>query len=170
MRRVASFAIITSLIAVPVHAAQDSGPSYSAQPARSSVNGVGAQASVTLKFGDRRTVRGSQRLALGIAAGPVVTVPVRGQARQGVTNLIGFTVRPGYVSSLQLAGQPIVTHYTRLGAAEAEGQEGGEEPRRRKGPSTVGWVAIGLGVTAIAVVGVGYYLLVNGCGGNGCDD
>jgi hypothetical protein len=136
-------------------AAQDAGLSLQNYRSGSLQSGIGAQLGMTLKLDSKRAVRDSERVQIGFAAGPVMVVPdaKTGIVRRGISNMAGFSLRPGYSATLTLAGQPIATRYTVLGADEqAKDEASRPEKKNRKGPSTVGYVAIGVGV--ILVVGI----------------
>jgi hypothetical protein len=136
-------------------AAQDAGLSVQNYRSGSLQSGIGAQLGMTLKLDSKRAVRDSDRVQIGFAAGPVMMVPdaKTGIVRRGISNMSGFSLRPGYSATLTLAGQPVATRYTVLGADEqAKDEASRPEKKNRKGPSTVGYVAIGVGV--ILVVGI----------------
>jgi hypothetical protein len=135
------------------HAAQDFGLAPVTAVERDSPRGsVGAQLGLTIKFGNRATVRDHDRVQIGFAAGPVLSLNHRtadARSQRKIANVVGFAIRPGYSASATLVGQPVLTHRTLLGAAEdarnADGKGGG--------PSTLGWIGIGLGATVV-VLGV----------------
>lgn len=108
--------------------------------------GVGAKASLSLRFGAKRA---AETLRLGLAAGPVMrfTVSSAGDSRSVMSNLLGVSVNPGYSTTFTLAGAEVGRHATRLGAAEDEAAG-----KRLSGSSTLGWVAIGVGVVVVGVV------------------
>jgi hypothetical protein len=136
-------------------AAQDAGLSIQNYRSGSLRSGIGAQLGMTLKLDDKRAVRDSERVQIGFAAGPVMAVQdsKTGAIRRGIGQMAGFSLRPGHSATLSLAGQPVVRHYTVLGAAEeAKDEESKPEKKNRKGPSTVGYIAIGVGV--VLVVGI----------------
>jgi hypothetical protein len=137
--------------------AQDAGLSVQNYRSGSLQSGMGAQLGMTLKLDNTRTVRESERVQIGFAAGPVMVVPdaKTGNVRRGIGNMAGFSLRPGHSATLMLAGQPVATRYTVLGAAEeAKDQESKPEKKNRKGPSTVGYIAIGVGaLLAIGLIG-----------------
>jgi hypothetical protein len=139
-------------------AAQDAG--LSAQNYRSAApqSGVGAQLGMTLKLDSKSAVRDSERVQIGFAAGPVMMVPdaKTGGVRRGISSMAGFSLRPGYSATLTFAGQPIATRYTVLGAAEETKDEASKpEKKKGKGPSTVGWIAIGVGGLVLTVLAAG---------------
>jgi hypothetical protein len=140
-------AVIAAAIVTPAHAADDpralGGTHLQIRSA-----GIGAQASVRLKFGSDKVARSSERLEFGFAAGPVMRRRIgNGATTSHIASTASFRLRPGYSATFAVGGQPIVRHYTRLGAAEAK-KDGG-------GPSTLGWIAIGTGVA----LGIAYLAL-----------
>jgi hypothetical protein len=140
--------------ATTAQAAQDAGLSF--QNYRSGVqSGVGAQLGMSLKLDSKHAVRDSERMQIGFAAGPVMAVPdaKTGLVRRGISNMAGFSLRPGYSAMLTLAGQPVVTRYTVLGADEQAKDEATKpEKKGRRGPSTIGYVAIGAGALVIGTL------------------
>jgi hypothetical protein len=146
----AALALISGTTA---QAAQDAGLSVQNYRSSSLQSGVGAQLGMTLKLDSKRVVRDSDQVQIGFAAGPVMMVPdaKTGNIRRGISNMAGFSLRPGYSAKLTLAGQPVVTRYTVLGADEQKKDEANKpEKKNRKGPSTVGYIAIGVGVILVA--------------------
>lgn len=90
--------------------------------------------------------RAGQTPRLGLAVAPTVhSMNESGEARIRVGEglELGFTGRQPL--RLTLAGQDL----SRLGAA----QQDGEDENHHGGPSTLGWIAIGVGVAAVIVVG-----------------
>lgn len=123
----------------PALAARDPGLSHQSTALRHNrVGGVGLEAGLTLKLGDRRAVRPAERLRIGVAAGPSVAART--------SSLAGLSINPGRSATFTLAGQPVARHLTRLGADE----EGRDEKKDGKGPSTLGWAAIGVGALVVA--------------------
>ncbi len=141
-------------------AAQDAGLSVQNYRSGGVQSGVGAQLGMTLKLDSKRVVRDSDRAQIGFAAGPVMAVQDArtGIVRRGIGSMAGFSLRLGYSATLTFAGQPIATRYTVLGAAEEAGKP---EKKNRKGPSTVGWIAIGVGVAVVGTLAVGYAALTD---------
>lgn len=145
----------------PAHAAQDSGLSFGSGQSSLASRGFGARASVTVRFGDRRTVRASEKMVLSIAAGPVLGL--RGgqsslREREHISPVFGLNIRPGHAASLNLAGQPLATRYTRLGAAE--------EDKKQDTGDKIAWVALVAGGVMVALVG---YVVIR-CNGGACSD
>lgn len=146
--------------ATTARAARDAGLSVQNYRSSSLQSGVGAQLGLTLKLDSKRVVRDSERVQIGFAAGPVLMLPdaKTGAVRRGISSLVGFSLRPGYSAKLTFAEQSVATRYTLLGAVENEKDEAQKpEKKKRKGPSTLGWIGIGLGAAAVGVVG--YYAI-----------
>ncbi len=147
-----------------VQAAQDPGLSIQNYRSGGVQSGVGAQLGMTLKLDSKRAVRESERVQIGFAAGPVMVVPdaKTGNIRRGTSNMAGFSLRPGYSTTLTFAGQPIATRYTVLGADEQAKDEAGKpEKKDRKGPSTIGWIAIGVGAVVVITLTAGAIALAD---------
>ena len=147
-----------------VQAAQDPGLSIQNYRSGGVQSGVGAQLGMTLKLDSKRPVRDSERVQIGFAAGPVMVVPdaKTGNIRRGTSNMVGFSLRPGYSTTLTFAGQPIATRYTVLGADEQAKDEAGKpEKKDRKGPSTIGWIAIGVGAVVVITLTAGAIALAD---------
>jgi hypothetical protein len=140
------------------HAAQDAGLSVQNYRSGSLRSGIGAQLGVALKLDSKRVVRDSERVQIGFAAGPVMMAPdaKTGNIRRGISSVAGFSLRPGYSATLMFARQPVATRYTVLGADEqAKDDANKPEKKNRKGPSTVGWIAIGVGAVVVTTLAVG---------------
>ena len=155
----AALALISGTTA---QAAQDAGLSIQNYRSGGVQSGVGAQFGMTLKLDSKRVVRDSERVQIGFAAGPMMAVQdaKTGNIRRGISNMAGFSLRPGYSSTLTLAGQPIVTRYTVLGADEQAKDEAGKDQRKeRRGLSTVSVIAIVAGVVLIATLITGAALV-----------
>ena len=140
----------TALVsATTAQAAQDAGLSLQNYRSSAPHSEVGAQIGMAIKLDRKSAMRDSERLQIGFAAGPVMAVQDRktGAVRRGIGNMASLSLRPGYSSTLTLAGQPVMTRYTVLGAAENEKDEAQKpEKKNRKGPTTGGYIAIGVGV------------------------
>ena len=144
---------------VPAQAAQYMWLSIGSSQSSVSSRGFGAQARVTIKFGDRRTVAAPEKVTLGVAAGPVVTMrnDRSSSIRDQISPALGLTLRPGYSTSLDLVGRPIATDYTRLGAAKDE-KKGDEPDQSDKGKKQdtgdkVAWVAAVAGGVMVVLIG-----------------
>jgi hypothetical protein len=151
-----AFAALAIIATRPAIAASDPRGLDNGAGSRSlSQSGFGAEIGMTIRFGDRSTVEDSERVRLGIAAGPILQLrngTSRAANRRVVSNAIGFTLKPGYSASATVAGQPVLTRYTELGAAERQAKEDSD------GPSTLGWIGIAVGATAVAL-GAAYLAL-----------
>lgn len=170
---ITALAMAATLATVPAQAASDIGLTLHSTGSRTVQSGIGAQASITVQLGERRTVKPSERLKLGIAAGPVLAMRdarAIGGVRQAISGVAGLSVRPGYSAQVSLAGQPVYRHLTRLGAAEEAGEdEAKKEKKDGKGPSTLGWIGIGVG--AFLLVGVAVTAITFGpCLSGKCSD
>lgn len=167
MRRVILMLATAGLVTTTTaHAAEDGGLRLHSYRGAGAQSAIGAQLGMTLKLDSRRAVRDSERLQIGIAAGPIMAVQDArtGAVRHGQSQLAGFTLHPGYSASLMLAGRPIATGYTTLGAAEDTKADAGKPKKTRKGPSTIGWIAISLGAVASATV-IAYGIAIAGYDG-----
>lgn len=155
MRRIVSAFTLAALLGpVPVQAATDLGLTLHDGPAaHSRSGGVGAQAGVTIRLGDRRTVPAADKVTLGLQAGPVITLrdrtAINGQ-RQIVGNVLGYTIKPGYSSTLSFGGKPVVRDFTRLGAAE---EEGSKEKKKQGTGDKIAWVAAAAGGVMVLLFG-----------------
>jgi hypothetical protein len=156
MRSLIFIAAALALVsATNAQAAQDAGLGFQNYRSGGIQGGVGAQLRVALKLDSKHAVRDSERMQIGFAAGPVMTVAdaKSGLVRRGISNMAGFSLRPGYSATLTLAGRPVVTRYTVLGADEqAKNEASKPENKGRKGPSTIGYVAIGAGALVIGTL------------------
>lgn len=165
MRRLIFAAIALALVSgTTAQAAQDAGLSIQNYRSGGVQSGVGAQLGMTLKLDSKRVVRNSERVQLGFSAGPVMAVPdaKTGIVRRGISNMAGFSLRPGYSATLTFAGQSVATHYTVLGADEqAKDDANKPEKKDRKGPSTIGWIAIGVGAVVVITLTAGAIALAD---------
>lgn len=155
MKAYVSAIVIAALLgSVPAHAATDMGLTLHDGPALRG-RAVGAQAGVTIKLGDRRVMRESEKVTLGIQAGPVLSVRDRSSINGGrrmVGNMLSLSLKPGYATSLSIAGHPLATEFTRLGAAEAD-EEG--KPKKKQGTGDkIGWIAAVAGGVMVILIGV----------------
>lgn len=158
MRAIVSIAAIMALNSASLlHAAQD--PSTVMPLTRGQTGmGAGAQAGVTVRLGNRQTVRDENRVRLSVSAGPMLAIrDARAQSgiRRSIVPLGAFTLNPGRSARFDLAGVAVAEHLTPLGAAEKEKEE---RDGKKKGPSTIGWVAIGTG--AAALIGATVFVLM----------
>jgi hypothetical protein len=157
----AACAVVALLFGQTAMAAQDSGFIMTSAPPIATGRAVGAQVGLTVKFGNRAVTPAPSKIRLGIAAGPIISYRDRTSTagyRRSEPGFAGLSLNPGRSLTLTLAGQPLATHYTALAAAER-----GEDDNKKdhKGPSTLGWVAIGVGVTLVATLAIGYASLTN---------
>ena len=156
MRYLATAIVLANLIAAPLHAASDPGLSLHSQSARTTARSIALQGNITLKLGRGNDVRPSDRLALGIAAGPMLSIfdNRAGGVKRNVASVAGVIVRPGYSATFNFAGQPFLKSYTRLGAAEADrdGSSSDQPKRRSSGKKVATGAAIAGGVALLALV------------------
>ena len=110
-----SLALFVILAATPLRAAPDTGLVLHDTGIGQRGTGLGASATVQIKLGTDRVVKKSERLKLGLAAGPAFVMP-NASARNGVirgnSSLVGFEFKPGYSTSFNLAGAPVIKRYT----------------------------------------------------------
>jgi hypothetical protein len=170
---ITALAMAATLATVPAQAATDMGLTLHSTGSRTVQSGIGAQASITVQLGERRSVKRSERLKLGIAAGPVLAMRdarAIGGIRQAISGMAGLSIRPGHSAQFSLAGQPVYRHLTRLGAAEEAGDEAEKtEKKDGKGPSTLGWIGIGVGAL-VAVTLVAGAIVLAPCLEGKCSD
>ena len=119
MRDLTILLAIAALIgSTPIQAAHDTGLYLPAAGLGQRGKGVGIAAGITIKFGPERVVKRNERIRLGIAAGPIFIIrdprAANGQKRSEAS-LIGFEFKPGYSTSLNLSGRPVLARYTLLG-------------------------------------------------------
>jgi hypothetical protein len=152
------------LINAPLLAAEDAGLTQAQASGRAAVrSGMGARATVNLRFGGKDVVRGSEKLRLGLQAGPVIQ---RENGRTLHGGALSLSTAPGYDARLKLAGQDIAVYQTRLGAAEdakEDGQNDQDGKKDKKGPSTLGWIGIGVGALVVVTLVAGAIALGNIC-------
>jgi hypothetical protein len=163
--------LVASFVAVPAQAASDSGLMLHSQSARTSARSFAVQGSVTLKLGGGDVVRSSERLTLGIAAGPMLSVVdtrAVGGVRRGVANVAGFTLKPGHSASLTLVGQTLVTRYRpRSIGYDLQPRKTAPGGERLNGfGKTAAIVALAAGVV---VAGILIAVNIDCNTGNGCD-
>ena len=145
---------------MPAYAAQDLGLSVGSGRSSVASSGFGAQASVVIKFGDKRTVPVSEKVAFGIAASPVVSLRdgrSPGRVRDHISPTLGLTLRPGYSTTLDMAGQPLLTEYTRMGAAEeskkSDESDQSDGKKKQDTGDKIAWVALVAGGVMVALIG-----------------
>jgi hypothetical protein len=148
-------ALIALLGSMPLQAATDAGLTLHNMNVGQRGSGVGTAVNLKLKLGSERIVRGSERLKLGIAAGPTLTMP-NASSHHGIMRrqptLVGIEFQPGYAASLNFGGKPVMTSYTHLGATENE-KDGKDEGKQGTGDK-VAWVALVGGGVMLALIGV----------------
>lgn len=148
-------AAITATAAQPVFAQERPDLAIVSSASAIAERGTAVMASVRVPLGGSRARRGAsdQRVRVDLVAGPSFRLIDGSQLRQSnVINGDGIRLSfaPGHSTRLSLNGRSLVTRYTTLAAAEADGAE-----RDGGGPTTVGWLAIAGGVV-LAGVGVAY--------------
>jgi hypothetical protein len=159
MHRINSLVALFALLgSVPAQAANDMGLTlHQNSQGAATKGGIGAQASLRIRLGETRTSKASDKLVLGLRAGPIISVQDRrsGAATHQITSdLASLNFRPGYSFSANLVGKPVATHLTRLGAAEDEDQDA-EKPRKKQSTGDkAAWVALVAGGVMLLVVGV----------------
>jgi len=154
------FSAITALALVgtgTAQAAQDAGLSVYDSSGMAMQRSVGGQASLSLKFGDKRVVRGEDRLRLSMNAGPVF---VRADGQRVASGLVSASVSPSYKTELAFANRPVATHYTALGLKESEAR--GPDGQRLGFSSGKEWLPWGLGI--LVAVGICVFWLCDGDG------
>jgi len=86
------------------------------------------------------------RVRAGFALAPTVSSRAQdGAVRSRIGEGLEFGYRSGYPVSFSIAGADL---QQRLGAAQDN-----DGNRRHRGPSTLGWIAIGVGAAAVIIVG-----------------
>lgn len=156
-----SAALVALLTAAPLRAAPDTGLTLHDTGIGQRNTGVGATVGIRIQLGSSRVVKQQDRVKLGIAAGPVMVLPdpeAPNGVRRSQASFVGFDMRPGYSTSLNFAGQSIVTNYTRAGAAE-KGEDDQGNDKQTTGDK-IGWIAAVAGGVMVALI-VGY---VASCG------
>lgn len=151
-------ALTAMLVSQTAMAAQDSGYVMTGTPPIGTGRSIGAQLGLTIKFGDGNAVPESDKVRVDLAAGPLIHYRTVSGFKRTQPNFVSLTLNPRRTLALTLAGQPLATHVTALGAAERE--DDGDK-KDRKGPSTLGWVAIGVGALVVGTLVVGYAALTD---------
>ena len=89
----------------------------------------------------------AHRLRAGLTLAPTLrSRAATGEVRTRIGEGLEFGYRAGHPVSFSIAGRDLQPR--RLGAAQDD-----DGNHRRGGPSTLGWIAIGLGVAVVIVVG-----------------
>lgn len=159
-------AIGSLTMAAPARAAQDAGLNLHNGRDAGVRNSLGGQVGLTFRLGDRQTVRGSDRFSLRMSAGPIVS---RSNGKRSTANLLSASLSPGYKAELAFGGHSLATRYTQVGFAEAKAR--GLDGKDRKGVSTLGIVAISVGVVATVVVIAGALVAsdISDCSDGNCE-
>lgn len=127
---------------------------------------LGAQLGVKIKLGSDRIVRDVDRVVIGVAAGPNVSVrDVRAPSgfRRGIASIVSLTLNPGFGAQAKLIGQPVLSFETRLGLAEDARTAGRIDPQQKQGISTLGVVGIVAGVAVVGYLGLVAFICRDGC-------
>ncbi|MEQ1549433.1 MAG: hypothetical protein ABL918_12430 [Chakrabartia sp.] len=161
-------ALLVAALTVPniAFAAQDAGLSHHNGRDAGFQNGLGAQIGMTVKLGDPRAVKGSDKFALRMNAGPVL---LRNNGQRSASNLISVNFSPAYRASLQLAGQDVMTYTTKLGAADDEKNEGERAHKKQGIGSKAAWIALVAGGVMVALVGA-WVIHCTSNNGNNCSE
>ena len=156
MKKMLHFAILAAIASAgPLHAASDTGLQLHDTGIGHRNTGLGVSASIRINLGPGRIVRKSERVKLGIAAGPVFVIPdadaVNG-VKRGAASFADIELKPGYQTSVHLAGRPVIVDLTSLGAAE-KGEDSEDGDRQNTGDK-IAWVAAVAGGVMLALVGI----------------
>ena len=148
MHRLKTVAAALALVAVPAQAAQDPGLTLHEGSGNARQVGVAAQAHLTIPLGGGATSADSGGPRLSLRAGPSLTrtgptVSLRDRTR--VAPLAELALRPRHSTTWSLAGQPLAVSYASPALRGAAGPPKGE----RQNLSTLGYIAIGVGVAVI---------------------
>jgi hypothetical protein len=150
MKKLSTLLAVAALtVATPLKAAHDTGLILPDSVRGFRGQGVGVTAGIKITLGPDRVVKRSERVKLGVTAGPVFVLPdtngVDGWKRIE-PSLASFELKPGYSASFNLSGNALIVDYTQLGAAEDD--DGGQDTGDK-----VAWVAAVAGVVAVVVIG-----------------
>ena len=146
-------ALVALLGSTSLRAAEDTGLILPDNGIAQRGSGIGITAGIKIRLGSDRVVKRSERVKLGIAAGPVFVLPDPRSAsglQRSDPSFVGLELKPGYSTSLKMAGQPVLARYTALGAAENDKED---DEDKQSTFDKVAWVAAVAGV--VAVVGIG---------------
>lgn len=98
-----------------------------------------------------------EKVTLAISAGPVLAIAdgrAAGGIRHATASFASVTVKPGYSTSLAVAGWPALSSFTALGAAEDEKDgDRGKSGKKQSTGSKIAWVAAVAGGVMIALIG-----------------
>lgn len=158
-----ALALVAVLGSTPLQAVDDTGLVLHDTGIGKRATGVGVVAGIKIKLGPDSVVDRSERVKLGIAAGPTLVLPnarTGGTTQRILPSAVSFDLRPGYSAKMNVAGQEVVAKYTQLGAAEKakDGEEDGDDDKQSTGDK-IAWVAavaggvmlVGVGVVAILI-------------------
>jgi hypothetical protein len=155
MKNISHFAALAALLGTtPIHAAPDTGFTFHDTGIGQRGSGVGATVGLRIQLGSDRIVRKSDRVKIGLAAGPVFLLPDRAAhdgVRRGQASFVGIELKSGYSASLNFAGKPIATDYSQLGAAEKE--KDGDDDGKQSAGDKIAWVAAVAGGVMVALFG-----------------
>ena len=150
MSTIKTAAAIASLVAAPLaQAATDPGLTLHGTHAYARHLGVGAQARIVVPLSGARKGGANAGPTLSLRAGPTLSrsgVTVASRQRNLVAPLGELAVVEGRSTTWSLAGQPLAASYSSAALREQAGQAP-EGPHNNI--STIGIVAIGVGVAAI---------------------
>lgn len=152
-------AVVALLGSTSLRAAEDTGLVLPNHGIMQRGSGMGITAGIKIKLGSDRAVKRSERVKLGIAAGPVFVFSDAKKAsglKRSEPSFVGLELKPGYSASLKMAGQPLIADYTVLGAAEND-EEGDND--KQSTFDKVAWVAAVAGVvTVVGLAGLIIYV------------
>jgi hypothetical protein len=155
MKNTSHFAALAALLGTtPIHAAPDVGLMLHDTGIGQRGSSVGATAGLQIQLGSDRVVKKSDRVKLGLTAGPVYLLPspaAHDGARRRQASFVGIELKPGYSTSLNFAGKPVATDYTQLGAAEKE--KDGDDDGKQSAGDKIAWVAAVAGGVMVAPFG-----------------
>ena len=159
-------AVTVLALSSPARAAQDAGLHLDNNRDAGVRQSLGGQLGMTLQLGSRQTVKGSDRFNLRMSAGPIAS---RSNGKRSTANLLSVNLSPGYKAELAFGGHYLATRNTQAGFAEAKAR--GVDGKDRKGVSTLGYVAIGVGVVATVVVIAGALVIadIGDCSDGNCE-
>jgi hypothetical protein len=138
---------IAAVLAAQLSAAQ---PAFAAEPIDAGNPRMGAFGGLTVRVPlDGRA--GEREVRAGLTLAPTLrSLTAEGAPRLRIGEGLELDVTGRRPATLRLAGQDV----RRLGAAQPDG---GDEDDQGGGPSTIGWIAIGVG--AVVVTGAGLWAL-----------
>lgn len=158
MKQFVAAALLPAIaLAATAQAADDPGLRL-APPATGVHRSMAVEARISIALGGKPRHAG-KRIVLGIAAGPSLVAARAGSAtgvERRVAGLVRMEFKPGRTVAFSLAGQPLLAQKA---AAHAHADE--QEQKDGKGPSTLGWVAIGVGAVLVLGAGAVYIAAIN---------